>query len=291
MKSIVYVKFPKAGLGNLLLVWSRARVFAHINHLPMVTTPWWGIRWGVWFRNEKKKRLYWGYFKENNICQQLMCELRLIIGQVIIEPSLTSKKRIHKDNNTVFLFQNIITSNDLFAGLREHRQFLAKEIIDLLLPKQKIKLDQYPNPVISVHIRRGDFKISNSITPISFFIKAIRAIRKALKEELLVTIFTDANLQELDEILNEPNVSISESKSDILDILLMSRSKIIVLSQSSTFSYWAAFLSEALVVMSDNDWQSKFRHADSNKVFRVNNTSEGSYKPLINYLLHNKKIL
>jgi subtilisin-like proprotein convertase family protein len=39
----------------------------------------------------------------------------------------------------------------------------------------------------------------------------------------------------------------------------MSKSKFVILSRSSTFSYWAAFLSDALVIRPAGDWQLKIK--------------------------------
>ena len=55
----------------------------------------------------------------------------------------------------------------------------------------------------------------------------------------------------------------------------MSKSKIIFLSQSSSFSYWAAFLSDSLVIMHSNDWQEKIcdeDHLNNYKELRWNET-------------------
>jgi hypothetical protein len=37
---IVNADLPFAGLGNMLLVWARAAIFAELNHLPMVAPMW-----------------------------------------------------------------------------------------------------------------------------------------------------------------------------------------------------------------------------------------------------------
>jgi hypothetical protein len=236
-------------------------------HLPLVTSSWWAIRWGAWLRKEKKKRIYFGYFMESTWWQRFNAIIWLNTKNVIAEPSLTQPLTFPISKNTLFLFREVVTNADLFQGLREHRRFIKDEILQLLKPDLKIKLNQYSIPVISVHIRRGDFKIANPITPLSFFIHAVRQIRNAVNEEWPVTIFTDAEMHEVADILNEPNVTIATPKPDILDILLMSKSKVIVLSQSSTFSYWGAFLSEAIVLKPYNDWQDHLRNETDNSVW------------------------
>ena len=129
------------------------------------------------------------------------------------------------------------------------------------------KLEWYIKPVIAIHIRRGDFKIANPLTPLSFFLDCITSIRSVTGENWPVTIFTDAHPGEIDEILRLPDTFLAEEKPDILDILLMSQSKVIVLSQSSTFSYWGAFLSDAVVLKPFDDWQKQIRNNDINRQF------------------------
>ena len=51
----VYIKFPKTGLGNMLLVWARGVAFAKLNNLSYGTSSWWGLRWGALIRREQKK--------------------------------------------------------------------------------------------------------------------------------------------------------------------------------------------------------------------------------------------
>jgi hypothetical protein len=257
----VFVKFPKTGLGNLMLVWARARVFAYLNNLPLITSSWWALRPGTWIRNERKKRFYWKYFKESTLLQRL--EMRFVLHlkdkQVVREPEakiLSNKEK--KDYH--FLFNAINVDNDLFGYIRNHREFIKKEIYQIINPDLINQLDKLDVPVISVHIRRGDFKLGNAITPESFFIETITQIRNITGELLPVTVFTDAEENEISNVLKLPATILASPKADILDILLMSKSEIIVLSQSSSFSYWSAFLSEAIVILPHNDWQSNIRN-------------------------------
>ena len=264
----VYVKFPKAGLGNLLLIWARAKVFAHINQLQIVTAPWWGFRRGAWIRNEKKKRLYNGYFKESRGIENLQIKIFGLLATIVQDPPVKPLLQYNlKNENTLFVFHKISTSNDLYADIREYRDFVIEEIYQLLRPLMLQRFRSYTLPVIAVHIRRGDFKIANPITPISFFIDCINQIRNAAGDLWPETIFTDAEEYEIEELLQLPQVAVAESKPDILDILLMSKSKVIVLSQSSTFSYWGAFLSDAIILKPANDWQKNLRSENINKQY------------------------
>lgn len=97
-----------------------------------------------------------------------------------------------------------------------------------------------------------------------------------------MTVFTDAEVYKLPEIMRLENIHRSENKPDILDILLMSRSQVLILSQSSTFSYWSAFLSDALVVLPENDWQNTIRGHDFDDI------KYNSDKKIFSEILHSR---
>ncbi len=272
--SIVYIKLPKTGLGNKLLVWAKGRVFAKINELPVVTSSWWGFQWGALIRREKKSRMYAGYFKETSLAKRISMTALLPSKNIIHEPPLRAIEKVG-DKHLVFLFTKVITNEDLFCGLRDHQEVIVRELYGMLTSKMRQQLENYSAPLIGVHIRRGDFKIGNQTTPLEFFIKAIVLIRQTVNEDLPVTVFTDAHASELKELLLIPNIFIAENKPDILDILLLSKSKIMVLSKSSTFGYWAAFLSNALVIRPHYDWQELIK-SDGGKYKEIKWNSENS---------------
>ncbi len=262
----VYVKFPKTGLGNMMLVWAHALVFARINGLEIITSSWWGFRWGTLFRRERKKRFYRNYFKETSFVKRNLYRWKLFFTEVVKDPDISELTPEEKQSRKIFLFQKTIRENDLFKFLRDHQALIKEEIFKVLDDKKKEELNKYENPQISMHIRRGDFKIGNQTTPISYFTDIIHLIRKQTGNNFPVTIFTDGTRDEIKELLTLPQVNVAEDKADILDILLMSNSRILILSKDSTFSYWAAFLSDALVIMAYNDWQDQIKKTNEKYV-------------------------
>ncbi|HEV2478856.1 MAG TPA: hypothetical protein VGS79_04305 [Puia sp.] len=257
----VYVQFPRTGLGNMLLVWSRAFVFSRLNGLPLVTTSWGRIQWGAWLRWERKKRAYWGYFREDGWWRRWSTAFEKKRLAVVTEPEV---KPWPGTDETIFLFDQVSPEKDLFGPFRAHRDMVKEGILDLLSPRMRAALDTYAPPVIAIHIRRGDFKYGNPLTPTLFFIEAIRLTREAAGEQWPVTVFTDAAPGEIGDVLALPGVRLAEDKPDILDILLMSRSRVLVLSRSSTFSYWGAFLSDAIIIKPEGDWQDDLRPMEIN---------------------------
>jgi len=262
-KNKVYVKFPPTGLGNMLLTWSRGYLFARLNGLEMVTSGWGGIHWGAWLRWERKKRMYGGYFREDGFWKKREMARRSRTAQLVVEPAVEKFQGAAGDD-IIFLFNEVSPGKDLFAPMRPHREAVRQGITNMLSPRLARQLEGYEAPAIAVHIRRGDFKIGNHITPLAFFIQAIALARETSGRRLPVMVFTDAPPSEIKEVLELPDVSMATEKADILDILLMSRSKMIVLSQSSTFSYWGAFLSDAIVIRPAGDWQDDIRPSDVN---------------------------
>lgn len=263
MKHRVYVDFPKVGLGNLLLVWARGKVFSHMNGLPLVTSAWWGFRWGTWIRRERKKRLYWGYFRESPISQRVATEIRKRMLRVEREPAI--QKTTLPLKSTLYCFHEIAPHADLFKDIRLYRDYIKKELINMLKPSLLQRWQILEAPEIGVHIRRGDFVLANPVTPLHFFSNCIQFIRKETCKNLRVTVYSDAGPNELKMILEQENVFLAGKKPDILDLLELSKSRIIITSQSSTFSYWAAFLSDAIVIKPEGDWQNNLRPKEINE--------------------------
>lgn len=263
-KSVVYVKFPKAGLGNMLLTWSRAYVFSNINNLEMHTSSWTNIHFGAWVRRETKKRLYAGYFKQGGLLKTILFFYYLLVNKKIYEPPV--KKLASPEVNKIFVFNKIFTDYDFFKDIRPYKETLRKGLFETLNPALVEQYNSSEKPVIGLHIRRGDFNRGSTITPISFFIEVVTALRKEAGKELPVTIFTDAEPSEIEDITKLNGIMLAETKADILDILLLAASEFAVLSIGSTFSYWAGFLSEGRVIKHYNEWHVPFRSLSSSNL-------------------------
>lgn len=258
---MVICKLPNAGLGNQLFPLMRAYTFAYLNKLPVMVLNYHQIKPGPWIRGEKNKRNYKGFFVfEKNIISLGWDNLKLksIYKTAIIEPEI---KVIETDKAIAnsFLFKEIPHYSSRFNGLKENRDLVIQLLRKLVKPENKEKLNQLTDPVIGVHIRMGDFrklkegeefgKMGTVRTPEDYFINTINDIRKLHGSELPVSVFTDGLKKELPGLFKLKNITLIEGNKDLVDLLLLSRSKIIVTSASSTFSYWAAFISDAAIIM------------------------------------------
>lgn len=268
-----------------MLVWAHGFVFSKLNNLELITSRWWRLRWGAIVRREKRNRLYKNYFVETSLSNRLLIQLQLLLVKKIYNPGI---KVLENQSNKIFVFSKRSPDDELFKYLIPHSKEIREEIVNLLSLPMRQKLKNLDVPQIGIHVRRGDFKIGNPITPNKFFIDVITNIREAMNQKLSVTIFTDAREDEISDILQLENVFLASEKEDILDILQMSKSKFLVLSRSSSFSYWAAFLSQAFVIMRYDDWQKQikpnngfyyeYRFNENNGNLHLKNTIENVFQ-------------
>jgi hypothetical protein len=256
--SIVICQLPKAGLGNQLFPLLKAATFASLNDLPLTVIGYHQLKIGPYLRREKSKRRYNGYFSfEKSVAGEQLdrLALRRYRGyEPVSDPevrTLPGKDLVRKR----FLFSAIPHWGDYFAGLREHRELAAELFRGMLDQQIARKAADQPAPCIGVHIRMGDFRklaagedLSSAgavRTPEPYFEEIIERIRGANGRLLPVSVFTDGHPHEFERLFSLPGVSLISGNRDIVDLLLLSRSSIIVASAGSTFSYWAGFLADA----------------------------------------------
>ncbi|MEO6719121.1 MAG: alpha-1,2-fucosyltransferase [Ferruginibacter sp.] len=260
--SIVICKLPKAGLGNQLFPLLKAYTFADLNKLPIVVTGYNRFFIGPYLRREKSKRKYNGTFIfQKNILAAGFEKWRLSKYKKhdqIIEPPIEQLGN-KGDLNHAYIFYEMPHWDHYFDGLKEQRTLVIKLLWQVLLSPIRKKVLELPPPCIGIHIRMGDFRnlrdgetfgSAGAVrTPENYFINLVKSIREIHGSDLPVSVFTDGSRRELDQLFQLSNITLIEGKSDMVDLLLLSKSKLIITSAGSTFSYWAAFLSDAIVIM------------------------------------------
>ena len=248
LASIVWAKLPNMGLGNKMLVWARAYTFAFRHNLPFFVTNWVSINYGSFLRWERSKRLYFGYFKTSSFISKWRFKKKLKNLQIVTEPTqFLSEPHVYQ-------FEALFISNDYFHEIKPYRQIVKSGFEASLKESYKRQYSNLSSPTIGIHIRRGDFKLGSTITPIVFFISVINFIRSTTLKQLPVTIFSDASDNELSEIIELQGVTRAKNQPDIMDMLQLSKSSVVVMSISSTFSFWSAFLSEGIVIKHKDEW-------------------------------------
>jgi len=293
--SQVVCKIPKAGLGNQLFPLMHAAVFAKINNLPLIVIGYHQFKIGPYLRREKSKRKYKGFFKfEKNIIFAFYDELKvkniMKNREVVYEPPLNLS--VNQNITQVFFFEKMPTYHDYFIHLKPHRSLVIKLLGELISEKNAKKIKDIAHPEIGVHIRMGDFRKLNVgeefkgghfRTPESYFVNIINGIRSLNDFEMNVDVFTDGYRNEFESIFNLKNIKMVEGNNDLVDMLLLSKSKIIVISTGSTFSYWAGFLSNAPMIMHPDHIHARIRDVDE-----LGLLFEGGFEQAMNWLKINR---
>jgi hypothetical protein len=246
--SLLVVILPQAGIGNKLSVWSRALVIAEKYNIKMYVFGWMNFRPITWISNLSLKRLYAFDFKQLNFNDYVKIFLKLCISKIIFIPNCN----FVPSDNTIYIYKKYDYN---FSDLVYHRKLIRDSLQSILSNRNKEQLERLSPSFIGVHIRRDDFVKIGYATPIKFFIDGIAQIRSLLNNHISITIYSDGEISDLNEILSMEGVSLSKAKADILDLIEFSKSKILITSIGSSFSYWASFLSDGLVINSDTEWR------------------------------------
>jgi hypothetical protein len=259
-KFMVMPRLPYAGLGNMLLVWARAALFAELNGLPMVQPNWNALHIGPWLRGERYKRYYGGLFTAQNH----RSPLRAFVGglgyatHIHAEPSIQQLDLNHspyqKNGRHIFIFSDMPPWNDYFQTLKDHQPIVKQQFLNYVKPRLLAQILERPTPQIAIHIRRGDYQKPNEgddfarrryvYTPLEWYIDTLNSLRHEVGHNVTAMVFSDGYAEELSPILELPNVQFAPAASALSDMLTMSRSQLLIGSAHSSFSAWAAFLGQ-----------------------------------------------
>jgi len=293
--SLIVCKMPRAGLGNQLFPLMKAVVLQKLTGLPLIVTHYHQLKFGPYLRREKSKRSYSGYFRfQKNIVAAWIdiVKLKLRSGYKIVQDPPLSEAAVSSGNKYMYVYTTLPHWEDHFAELKDHRDIVVRSFFEMLSPGILQQLQNKTAPCIGVHIRMGDFRkpgpgldfstMGTIRTPEFYFINIIQKIRQIAGKILPVTIFTDGYRSDFDELFNLPAVTMAENNTDIVDMILMSKSRVIVTSATSTYSYWAGFLSEAALIM-----HPAHIHASIRPAGMMNSYYEGSFDPDNDLLIKN----
>ncbi len=143
-----------------------------------------------------------------------------------------------------------------FAQLNGWNRFLYDELRLITRERHLAFADSWGEVPVGVNIRCGnDFRPPPldpnysrvgwlQKTPLSWFVETLTLIRQAVGYPVRALVVSDGTEGLLKDILEMENVVFLRPGSAISDLLVLSRSRILLASASSTFSAWAAFFGE-----------------------------------------------
>ncbi|MBW4646742.1 MAG: hypothetical protein KME23_27775 [Goleter apudmare HA4340-LM2] len=283
-KSFVYPKLPNAGLGNMLLVWAKAVLFAEINSLPIIAPSWRKLKIGHLLRGEKYQRNYGGYFYNKEYVSRIKGFIINWATTKIYEPPIQLLSNSHQLSHCVYIFSAIPDWHNYFLDIKENHLLIQKKLRAIIRPHLLNQIDACPTPKIGIHVRMSDFrklqagedfaKIGSVRTPILWYVSVLRRIRELAGYVVPATIFSDGYDYELNDLLQLPKVIRAPHASAISDMLTLSRSKLIVTSAGSTFSAWASYLGQPPTIWHPAHFHSGVFSRDISKT-----TFEGGFDP------------
>ena len=210
------------GFGNRLFPWARCHLHSIEHHVPMLAPRWW---WPPRVRPLLKELPPAGEVAGHLYVRGLRALPEYVGGvrRTLIET--TSREQI-------IFFRGE-------AGRLGELQGNESELLTALQRISTVRLAVRPN-YIGMHVRRGDFS-SAARTPLSWFVSAVRALRRKLGKEVPALIVSDSSAAGLAELLAEPNTELIRTGVPLADLLALSAARALLASGSS-FSAWAAFL-------------------------------------------------
>jgi hypothetical protein len=271
--SFCLARLPNAGLGNKLFVWAKAHVFASLNQLPLVVTGWTQFQKAPLLHGGDL-RLYWNYFQRTAQVDWITRWRADRRSRFIADPPVA--RTAVDPVGTVYEFSQISHWSDHFGDIRSYREGLREALLAMLTPARVRELAAQKPAIICANVRMGDFRplapnqnfkeVGNTRTPLEYFRNLIQEIRQDHGSALPVEIVSDGRTRDLAPLLALPGVSLAPARSKIVDIIMMSRSRILLTSAGSTFSYWAGFLGECALIHHPDNIHPPIRPADVNRV-------------------------
>lgn len=240
-----------AGLGNILFPWARAVIFTKKNNYKKINATWSTIKIGSFIRREKDKRTYHNLFSENNI-GGFKKVLLLLVAKKYNENEIA---KINAKNSFWPIVVHFDEMKNQMADILDDYAIVKKELYTIIRTKHLKLIDKNLPQAIGIHVRLGDFYEpsseqeiregkTNCRLPLNWYIAVINKIRIEAEKDIHVAVFSDGSDVELKEILALPNVQRAKGGSAISDLLSLSKSKILIAS-NSTFSLWASYLGRA----------------------------------------------
>ena len=253
---MIYCKIPKAGLGNQLFVIAHGLVYSKVTQQRLIFTNYVQVKNGPYLRGERTKRNYTRFFKfQIGVFSFLINQSQYYFqskSRIIFEPELDNYSP-----GSVVVFSEIPHYNQYFRKLKPFREELKSDLLDIISNSNRKLIQNLPCIDVAVHVRLGDFQklqkgklfseVGATRTPIDYFIDSINEI-KFQNPSYKFWVFTDGFEHEVEEIIKLESVELFPSINDLVDLFQMSKSKILITSAGSTYSYWAGFLGNCEVI-------------------------------------------
>ena len=243
-----YVRWPGAGLGNLLFPISRAIIAQHNTGGILLFATMRQIKLGPYLRREDDKRTYGEIFQGRSLDEWLQwIEFRF---------------SYFLSHSSKYIFYSGI--GNYFYDLHEYNELIS----DFIEARVRLPI-VYEEFDIALHLRSGDFSdydaknTGQSIrNPRSFYQAAlVRAVKVVNKKNPKIVVFSDSPACEVKKYVGFDVLNIEQKVNALHSIMKMSRAKVIITSRS-TFSLWAQFLGNTCAIWPKNFDLARYKYVD-----------------------------
>lgn len=248
-----YPRLNRSGLGNLLIIWARAEIYAEQEGLQVLQPQWTQPKIGPLLRGERDLRYYVGLFKRDTFVGGWRKRWILARSERLREVDLDNRELADLPKHAVVEFAGL---GDMFNPLIAKHQFLAKRLQEIAASRVLQEVAAEGNDYdIACHVRRGDIAImnpgeevtpwkTNKALPDSWFNNALDSITLRLKRRPRIRIFSDGTDDELQLLLDRPGCTRAAPKSALADILCLANAPTVLTTGSSSFSTWGVLLGQ-----------------------------------------------
>lgn len=243
----------KGGLGNQLFQFAKATSISLETNTSLIFST-------SWYKGQNLRMPELGHFR---VPLDVPVKARIINGNLFFEGTVNctclTKKNIREIH---YYYYELILPLECISldGYWQSRENFAKYDVEI----KKFLRKSLPAKVndITVHSRLGDYfkdmkvQETHPVMGTEYYVKALKLINFD-KEDKIVGLISDDPSIALEEILPKEYRFKNLASDNLIDdfaVLVSSRRLVIA---NSTFSWWAAFLSEAEVVISPAQWFSK----------------------------------
>ena len=249
------------GLGNRLFQWSRARVYHYTTGAQFVSPFWLRLSLGHLIRRTVPLDQYLGRIALAGLFTADPHDLRPIIHpwlhlrcRVIRESSGKTLLPASDQSDQLFYVDG---RDDSFTKLNPHQARLRADLLRIVAPNHRRRVAELSVPAIGLNIRLGkDFSPPPNPsdrydwvgwlqqTPLLWFIETLELIRECCGWTVPAIVVSDGSPSQLRPLLRLPSVTHLSPSNAIVDLMVLSRTKLLLGSGSSTFSAWAGFLGQ-----------------------------------------------
>lgn len=235
------VRLGGAGLANCMFFVARGIAYSCKNKIPLLRPTWERVGIGPVLRREKDKRFYIGFFKHWLSLSSLYKCWRLLL-----------KKNVVRLNG----WWNYI--EDLTEYWKEISEYFHSNISEKVLENIPDGLSDK----IALHIRRGDMP-EHARVGLDWSISMVEKV-KSICPDNDILLFSDGSDEELAEVLSIDGVSRAFFGDAMSDLYAMSKCKMII-GTSSSFSWFAAYLSQIPIIIPPKTGGLHCCHLDTSK--------------------------